>query len=89
MDKKYSHNDLVLLSGKVRNTRYIADVQAILKKWGIEKTDNYVAQVVHLTKDGKFKNYNEAVWDAIVLIINDRKKRQRVSAKAVAEALAD
>ncbi len=87
--KKYSDDDLLLLSGRIRKSSYIREVQEILVKKGITRSDNYIAQVVQPKSDNTFKLYNEAVWDAIVEVLNNRKVAQQVNKQLVAMALAE
>ncbi|AKD55060.1 hypothetical protein [Spirosoma radiotolerans] len=80
---KYAEGDIKLLSGKIRASTYMKEVQAVLNRRGIVKSDNYVSQVV----TGQF--YYEPVWDAVVEVLNARKIEKQVRSALVAQAVVD
>ncbi len=72
--KTYTNERIAELKGQIQVSEYAKDVQAVLETMKIERSTNYIIQVV----TGVF--YNEMVWDAVVKVL-----AKRISAKMTKE----
>ncbi|GAB4023349.1 hypothetical protein GCM10028808_73530 [Spirosoma migulaei] len=80
--KKYSNEKYLLLSGKIKESSYIREVQEILAKKGIFKRDNYITVVITPNKGTNiFRTYNEDVWDAVEEVLHNREIARKVNDK--------
>lgn len=72
-DRKYTNEDLDLLSGQIKGTNYLPEVQRELRKKGRMYSDGYIYRVT-----GRF-SYNNDIWDAVKAVGIARKQMREQS----------
>lgn len=77
--KNYTNDELDLLSGQIRGTSYVDEVQAVLVANGKVYSNGYITRVFN-----RF-SYNNDIWDAIKAVGIARKKLRKTNASEVKE----
>ena len=82
-NKKYTDDQITLLSGKIQGTPYLEEVKGQLAKAGKAYSDGYIHRVI-----ASF-SYNNDIWDAAKEVIKERRRLQEQNAAELKQLVSE